>query len=100
MKVSVDHPPLDLTPHQLAQALSTASGEEFARVWLELANKTKDNDALLHEWAYAMASEIGKNKYFFFRRLYELISYYHTMSEITEKRLFTEANAPDLKKPK
>lgn len=68
---SIEH---NLTPKQLAVALSEAEPREFAQFWLEFANKTDDKK--LHAFAEVMAPDQGANRKIVFEKLHQLIKYY------------------------
>lgn len=69
----------DLSPKQLAEALSNATPDEFAKFWLEFANITDDKK--LNLFAEAMVPNQGANRKIVFNKLHQLIQYHEIKSK-------------------
>jgi len=69
----------DLSVQELAEGLYHGSPKEFASFWHklhDLVREGKEGKKKLDEWAEVMAPDMGGNKKYFFKELYELIIFH------------------------
>jgi len=69
----------EMTPAAMAEALASATPEEFAEFWFQFADKVEDNK--ITEFAMAMAPGFGGKRKDAFKKLYTQIEFF----ELCEK---------------